>query len=222
MSRIGRYNPLDTRNLGRSVAEAMLERTPQPLGALSRFDGAGIYAIYYIGSFPAYFPIAQQNKDGKFALPIYVGKAVAPGARKGNVGVGPTEGPYLFGRLVEHADSIRAAKNLQIRDFFCRYLVVDDIWIPLGESLLIAKFVPVWNRQIDGFGNHDPGSGRYRGMRPRWDVLHPGRAWAERCAPRTENSQQIAVEVKAYLRSLPSITPHLFTEEDLNGGNAGN
>ena len=31
----------------------------------------------------------------------------------------------------------------------------------LGESLLIAKFAPIWNKLIDGFGNHDPDKGRY-------------------------------------------------------------
>jgi len=30
----------------------------------------------------------------------------------------------------------------------------------------------VWNVVIDGFGNHDPGAGRYNGERTRWDTLH--------------------------------------------------
>ena len=51
-----------------------------------------------------------------------------------------------------------------------------------ANSLLIAKFAPVWNTIIDGFGNHDPGRGRYEGMRPRWDVLHPGRQFSEKIA----------------------------------------
>ena len=34
---------------------------------------------------------------------------------------------------------------------------MDDIWIPLGESLLIEMFVPLWNRILDGFGIHDLG-----------------------------------------------------------------
>ena len=43
---------------------------------------------------------------------------------------------------------------------------------------MIARFGPVWNSIVDGFGNHDPGAGRRAGMVSRWDVLHPGRAWA--------------------------------------------
>jgi hypothetical protein len=28
---------------------------------------------------------------------------------------------------------------------------------------------------VDGFGNHDPGKGRYKQARSDWDVIHPGR-----------------------------------------------
>ncbi|MDZ4348262.1 MAG: Eco29kI family restriction endonuclease [Xanthomonadaceae bacterium] len=112
-------------------------------------------------------------------------------------------GKVLYNRLKQHGKSIEEASNLDIDDFHCRYLIVDDIWIPLGESLLIAKFDPLWNKLIDGFGNHDPGSGRHAGLRPRWDVLHPGRPWAERCQPRDESADQIAREAKDYLRNNP-------------------
>ena len=105
----------------------------------------------------------------------------------------------LFKRLCEHAESIRAASNVNIADFHCRHLVVDDIWIPLGESLLIARFSPVWNSLIDGFGNHDPGSGRHAGMRPRWDVLHPGRSWAVKCQERKESTKDIERDVATFL-----------------------
>ena len=192
------YNPLDKMNLGGSVADAMLESAVHPLGGLESFNGAGIYAIYYTGGFEAYKPLADKNRDGKFEAPIYVGKAVPPGARKGNFGLDAEPGPALYKRLQEHAESVNTAENLRIEDFFCRFLVVDDIWIPLGESLLIAKFAPIWNKLIDGFGNHDPGKGRYQGMRSKWDTLHPGRIWAAKCAPRKESQQQIITELKAY------------------------
>jgi hypothetical protein len=104
-----------------------------------------------------------------------------------------SRGRWLFNRLKEHAESVSLVENLNVADFYCRFLVVEDIWIPLGESLLIAKFTPVWNRMIDGFGNHDPGAGRYAGMRPRWDVLHPGRGWAFKCAERPESAELIAI-----------------------------
>ncbi len=205
------YNPLDKVNLGRSVAEAMLERAPVALSSLKRFDGAGIYALYYVGKFAAYSELAKRNANKKFEAPIYIGKAVSPGARKGNFGVEVTPGAHLYKRLQEHIESIQAAKaSLDLKDFHCRFIVVDDIWIPLGEALLIAKFSPVWNKHLDGFGNHDPGKGRYEGMRPRWDVLHPGRGWAEKCAPRPESSDQITSELQAVLRSVPDHPRHMF------------
>lgn len=169
------YNPLDKRNLGVSVADAMLAKPVESLPPEEPFIGAGIYAIYYIGNYPAYASIAARNRDNRFAIPIYVGKAVPAGARKGGFGLGISPGTVLFNRLVEHANSIKQAYNLDIDDLFCRYLVVDDIWIPLGESLLIEMFSPAWNKVIDGFGNHDPSSGRYNQQRSSWDVLHPGR-----------------------------------------------
>ena len=124
------------------------------------------------------------------------------GARKGG-NLEATPGKVLYNRLNEHAKSIKEASNLKIAEFHCRYLTVDDIWIPLGESLLIAKFGPLWNKLIDGFGNHDPGKGRHAGLRPRWDLLHPGRSWAERCKEREENAEQIVSEVRDYLRNNP-------------------
>ena len=195
------YNPLDKINLGCSVADAMLESPVHPLGELKSFNGAGIYAIYYTGDFEAYKTLSIKNKNGNFEAPIYVGKAVSPGARKGNFGLDSTPSTTLYKRLLEHAESIQAANNLELNDFYCRFLVVDDIWIPLGESLLIAKFVPIWNKLIDGFGNHDPGKGRYQQMRSKWDTLHPGREWALKCAVRHETDIQICTELNAYLRN---------------------
>jgi len=197
------FNPLDKRNLGASVAEALLAQQVHPLGELPAFAGAGIYAIYYSGEFAPYAQIARLNRAGAFRLPIYVGKAVPPGARTGTQ-VELSAGKAVYKRLKEHADSIKAADNLDIEDFHCRFLVVDDIWIPLGESLLIARFTPLWNSLIDGFGNHNPGKGRHAGMRPRWDVLHPGREWALRLAERPESTQQIAQDAQTYLRVLPT------------------
>lgn len=192
------FNPLDKVNLGASVAEALLARPSIALEELSEFRGAGVYAIYYSGGYPPYRPLAEINANGVSLMPIYVGKAVPAGSRKGG-GIDAKPGKVLFKRLAEHADSIRAATNLRIEDFACRYLVVDDIWIPLGESLLIARFSPLWNSLIDGFGNHDPGSGRHAGMRPRWDVLHPGRAWAPKCKDRQESALDIEREVLSFL-----------------------
>lgn len=47
--------------------------------------------------------------------------------------------------------------------------------------LPFTQFHPLWNVAIDGFGNHDPGKGRYEQAKSDWDVIHPGRTWAARC-----------------------------------------
>uniref|UniRef100_A0AB74UQ24 Eco29kI family restriction endonuclease n=1 Tax=Halomonas phage vB_HboP_4908 TaxID=3350578 RepID=A0AB74UQ24_9VIRU len=195
------FNPLDKQHLGESVGQAMLRQPVRPLAELFKFNGAGVYAIYYSGDFPSYHEIAKRNNGGSYTAPIYVGKAVPAGARKGKAAIGTTQA--LFNRLNDHKKSLEKIDNLQLEDFFYRFLVVDDIWIPLGESLLIAKFSPIWNHLIDGFGNHDPGSGRHKGLRPRWDVLHPGRPWADKCTPRHETQEQIMLEVEDHLRSDP-------------------
>ena len=171
------FNPLDKLNLGLAVRDALLKRPVAPLPP-DRFNGAGVYALYYLDGFKPYSRLVKANRSRKWAQPIYVGEAVPPGSRKGGYGLGADPGDVLWRRLKEHARSIGQTENLSIEDFKCRYLVVDDIWIPLGESLLIETFNPLWNRLVDGFGNHDPGKGRYNQMRSAWDVLHPGRPWA--------------------------------------------
>lgn len=214
MSNVVPFNPLDKKNLGASVAEAMLEQPAINLGDLKTFVGVGIYAIYYTGDLQVYEPLAARNRDGKFSAPIYVGKAVPSGARKGG-GVGNVSASRaLYGRLKEHAESIDLVSNLKLEDFYCRYLVVDDIWIPLGESLLISKFTPVWNQLIDGFGNHDPGAGRYKGLRPRWDVLHPGRAWADKCAIRAETQDEIIRDATNFFVTIPfPLSSHILAPQ---------
>jgi hypothetical protein len=200
------YNPLDKKNLGTSVADALLARQFGPLPPEERFVGAGVYAIYYSGKFPLYAGLGPTLRDPKTAVPIYVGKAVPSGARKGGLGFDAEVGPVLFNRLAEHSESIKEARNLSLKDFSCRYLVVDDIWIPLGESLLIEAFGPLWNRVLDGFGNHDPGKGRYQQQRSPWDVMHPGRAWAERLQPCTRTKAELADAVQEHLRQqLPAL-----------------
>ena len=146
------YNPLDRNNLGKSVASALLKQEAIPLAPIQDFVGAGIYAIYYIGEFPAYEHMAERNRKEDFSMPIYVGKAIPPGSRQGSYGLISDPGNVLVKRLREHAKSIDASSNLSTDDFHCRYLVVDDIWIPLGESLLIAMFAPLWNNVVLGFG----------------------------------------------------------------------
>ncbi len=192
------FDPLDKRNLAMSVANALSARKAMPLAELEQFEGSGVYSLYYVGEFPSYRPLAEAN-SGKLSFPIYVGKADSKGKRKGGFIEDGPSGTALYKRLVDHAKSIDQAINLNVEDFYCRFLVVDDLWISLGESLLISQHSPVWNVLIEGFGNHNPGKGRYQGMRPLWDMLHPGRPWADKLQPHTMSSTQIAAEVLQYL-----------------------
>lgn len=194
------YNPLDKRHLGESVAKALLDRPLEPLPPTETFRGAGVYAIYYVGARKLYGCLAPAGTRGKHQRPIYVGKAIPAGGRKGGVEA-TSPGPVLFNRLRKHADSIQQARNLTLADFRCRFLVVDDIWIPLGETLLIDMFSPVWNQVAEGFGNNDPGAGRHAGKRSPWDVLHPGRTWAKRCRPHPKSRDELVREVRAFLKT---------------------
>ena len=127
------YNPLDKMHLGESIRDALLKQPVHPL-QLEKFQGAGVYAIYYVGPFLLYESVAKRNVNGKFEAPIYVGEAVPAGYMKGGLDLSPVPKPTnkLYERLRDHAKSIREAENLELTDFYCRYLVVDDIWIPLG------------------------------------------------------------------------------------------
>jgi hypothetical protein len=193
------YNPLDKLRLGENVAKALLARSISDLPPCETFAGAGIYALYYTGPFPAYRKVAERNTKDQWCSPIYVGKAVPPGARKGGYGLGESPGEVLYRRLREHSESIDQTENLSLSDFKCRYLIVDDIWIPLGESLLISMFSPLWNQMLDGFGNHDPGAGRYNQQRSPWDVIHPGRPWAKKLKPNSRSRDEILKVIAKFL-----------------------
>ena len=194
------FNPLDMASLAHSIVTRMLETEPTPLGGVPQFKGAGLYAIYYNGAFPAYADLAVANAR-EWVSPIYVGKAVPSGGRRGMDVAHHSTTPALANRIRQHAASVRVAKNLDIADFVVRWLVVEDIWIPLGESAMIRRHRPVWNAVVDGFGNHDPGKGRREGVRSRWDTLHSGRSWATNFPQRLEEPAQIEQEVLEYLRS---------------------
>jgi Eco29kI restriction endonuclease len=167
----GHYNPLEAE---------ILKRECKPLESPEHVQGAGVYLIYYRGGFQSYAPLAAVNRD-TCRQPIYVGKAIPKGGRKGGMSTAePSSGAALASRLRKHASTIRATSTLNIDDFRFRCLVLDDIWIPLGENVLIETFKPLWNVVVDGFGINDPGKGRTAQKRSPWDVLHPGRDYAAR------------------------------------------
>ncbi len=217
--RIEAYNPLDKLNLARSIEIELLGRPPVALSAVDDIAGAGIYAIYYSGPFVGYEEVRADPADGAFHRPIYVGKAIPKGGRKGGLAKDAvTKGRALADRLRQHAASIDEATNLELADFHVRHLVIDDIWIPLGENMLIETFRPLWNRAIDGFGNKDPGRRRATQYRSPWDVLHPGRRFAEKLADSALTPEFLLERIDDYfagrkLASLPKVVAEQIAEE---------
>jgi hypothetical protein len=104
-------------------------------------------------------------------------------------------GSVLYNRLRIHYSSIDQAVNLDVEDFLCRYLIIDEIWVPLAESLLITQFAPVWNQAVDGFGIKTPGAGRIGQKRSEWDVLHPGRSFASGLSESKKTEDELRIRV---------------------------
>ncbi|MEU8473491.1 Eco29kI family restriction endonuclease [Streptomyces hygroscopicus] len=168
------YNPLDLDNLGRSVEAELLGRPAEPLDQVPHTFGAGVYAIYYTGSYELYAPISSKD----CGVPIYVGQARPKGTRKGSEDPSK-KSTALWDRIEEHRDSIEATQDLKVSDFRVRYLVAIEAFVSLAERVMIRRYRPIWNSIVDGFGNHDPGANRRRdSRRPPWDELHPGRWWS--------------------------------------------
>lgn len=172
-------------------------QTPlHPLPPPGPFAGTGVYALYYAGDLPLYAHIAAANRDS-CVLPTYVGKAVPKGWRTGRIADGEEAGG-VYGRLNEHARSLYAVSDLRARDFECRFVILSGVEADLTtavEAQLIRLYHPLWNTHIDGFGNHDPGSGRYNQARSEWDVLHPGRPWAEKLTGKSPDREKVLRKV---------------------------
>lgn len=165
------------------------------------FLGTGVYALYYIGKSKYYQPLYDLNRTG-YNQPIYVGKAVPRGWRQGRKQ--SEQSNELYSRLSDHQHSIEAAKNLNLKDFMCRFMILEDAEADLigtVEAALIRTYTPIWNSCIDGFGNHDPGSGRYNQARSDWDVLHKGRAWADKCLGKPLTLKAVEQKVQLFFNS---------------------
>jgi Eco29kI restriction endonuclease len=216
------FNPLDKVHLAESIQQALLKTPVCPLpnpasrrgkDIESKFAGAGVYAIYYSGNYLPYAAIAAANAERQ-CRPIYVGKAVPKGGRRGGVALDAAAGTVLYDRLQKHAKSIRDGEEINLADFSCQYLVVDDIWIPLGESLMIRTFQTIWNLVVPGFGNNDPGGRRATQRRSYWDVVHPGRSWADKLAPNPKSKEAILENLAAFLAGKEA---EIISEEDNEG-----
>jgi hypothetical protein len=196
------FDPSDPALFGVFAAIALMGQERVPLTALKSgmFYGSGVYAIYYTGKFDHYRPIAGSEN------PIYVGKASPASAAARTP---EDQGVKLHGRLNEHRRNIERATNLEIKDFDCRYLVVQTGLQESAENALIGLFHPLWNSEtkiLYGFGKHGD-SGDMRGNdRSPWDVIHPGRPWAVHDKLKDSKTlAQISEEVTAHFNANPPI-----------------
>ena len=186
------YNPLSVEELGRNAARALMAYPLCELPPPETFWGCGVYTIHYQGSFPSYRGMSD-------AEPIYVGKADPSGKRQGRWSVIRDGVRSLHSRLRNHATSIQSVKNLELRDFFCRWLILDPVWIGLTEQVLISEYQPIWNIVVDGFGVNAPGRGRANQRRSQWDTLHPGRPWAANLPDNDNNPEFIINSIARHI-----------------------
>ncbi|MEY3880960.1 MAG: hypothetical protein RIQ94_1756 [Pseudomonadota bacterium] len=169
------------------------------------FLGTGVYALYYTGQNPLYQRYAELNRLS-YHYPIYIGKAVPRGWRQARASDNPlNQSRELIGRLREHSRSIILGAELLLEDFMCRFVIFEEEgsdMISTIEAALIKLNRPLWNTAIDGFGNHDPGSGRYEQAKSDWDVIHEGRAWANKCNGVHAEKSVIISKALLHLKSL--------------------
>jgi hypothetical protein len=177
----------------------------QPLPPEEKFLGTGVYALYYTGKNPLYTKYAELNRLS-YKAAIYVGKAVPKGWRQARSSDNAlNQSRELFSRLREHSRSIGLAADLSVEDLMCRFVIFEDAgsdMIGTIEAALIKMNRPLWNSAMDGFGNHDPGKGRYEQARSAWDVIYPGRKWALKCNGTPHKRSTIEAGIKKHLVNL--------------------
>jgi Eco29kI restriction endonuclease len=177
----------------------------QALPPPETFWGTGVYALYYTGRNALYKRYAELNRLA-YNYPIYIGKAVPKGWRQARTSDNAlNQSRELVGRLREHGRNIELGAGLSLDDFRCRFVIFEEEgsdMISTIEAALIKLNRPLWNTAVDGFGNHDPGSGRYEQAKSDWDVVHQGRAWAEKCKGVHAEKSTVLAKIRLHLNSL--------------------
>ncbi|MEM7120545.1 MAG: Eco29kI family restriction endonuclease [Pseudomonadota bacterium] len=165
------FDPLAVDNVGVTLAVELLEQPLHPMPPRESFAGAGVYALYYCGDNPAYASLVDLDSS-RFKYPVYIGKAAGESAKQG-FNPQTSGAKKLYNRIRNHASSIEEVENLSLSDFRCRFLVLNDAYIALAESVMIRVFRPPWNGM--SFGSKVVGKNRMSGKPALWDSLHPGR-----------------------------------------------
>ncbi|MGF1492008.1 MAG: Eco29kI family restriction endonuclease [Microcoleaceae cyanobacterium] len=205
------YTSPDFDKIVREVISFLNSTPVYQLPISEQFYGTGVYVIYCMAISGIYSKFSTLNR-GLLRFPIYVGKAVPKGWRQARQATfGPVRGRELSNRLREHVRSIQLGEGLDLSDYFCRFVILEgkesDL-IGTVEATLIRQYQPLWNTLIDGFGNHDPGKGRYEQAKSNWDVCHPGRAWAEKC-------QGIPTDKNALYKNIAEFLDNLDATEEI-------
>lgn len=185
----GEFDPLTVENIGVTLAVELLEQPTVDFPPREKFNGPGVYALYYTGDHPAYAPLVEMDQ-GRCVYPVYVGQAARQNAKQG-FNPRPSHGAELFNRIDKHYKSVSAAENIDASDFRVRYLALKPAYINLAESVLIMAFRPPWNGM--GLGSNVTGGPRMLGKGSYWDALHPGRQG------RPAGSEETAVSAAAII-----------------------
>lgn len=184
-----------------------LDELGQHAGELSQY--VGVYFLYYVGDAEIYKDLAAANTEA-LVKPIYVGKAVAVGARSGNMEQA-TQG--LFHRLNIHKTSITEAQGLDVADFQVKVIAMEGAAaVQWAEQIFIRRLQPAWNVAISGFGIKVPGAGRNDQKVSVWDTLHPGRTLAKDLTNARDLEQEKAKAIKK-MRSTTAIDLELSSTD---------
>lgn len=161
------FDPMDTQHITFAICQELECQRLIPLEPLvGKFEGSGLYAIYYDGqTTPLYQPLSGTN------IPVYVGQALSHNSA---TGVAVNEPTPLWRRLRDHHASIDGS-DLPAAEFGARVLRMPDVHADLGENGLRVFYQPAWNAVLKGFGSHEQGSSTRQGARSKWDTVHPGR-----------------------------------------------
>ncbi|MCA2180810.1 Eco29kI family restriction endonuclease [Nonomuraea glycinis] len=161
------YDPLDTRNITAVICHELEAQPLVPLAPeIPKFDGSGLYAIYYAGaSEPLYTPLVPHD------IPIYVGQSLSHNSA---TGVATKSRSPLWARVRGHGRSIEGG-GLSLTEFAVRLLRMPDVHADLGENGLRVNYQPVWNAVLRGFGSNEQGASTRKSARSKWDTVHQGR-----------------------------------------------
>lgn len=141
------FDPLSTEQIANTIYETF-ER--QPLVSMTheipRFEGSGLYALYYRGtSMDMYPPLAHLQ------IPVYAGQALSSNSAAGEK---VREKYPLHSRLKQHRLSIIEG-GLPIAEFHFRALLLPDVHADLGENGLRVGYQPLWNSRLKSFDSKE-------------------------------------------------------------------